>query len=109
MSCVFGDDGYDNDIPEDCGVYACNVGANSCYTYCSTGSHCASGYYCSAPTCIQQSGLGGSCSTQEACLPAFYCDYTPDTCQPKKDEYEDCDQNYECLSGYCAGGSLCLD
>lgn len=110
------------DVPKDCGGYACQ--ATSCGSTCTSKSHCASGYYCLASTCVAVEGLGRPCTASTdcaapaSCVDGACCESAScgagETCAGSAARGrcarvlgQACALDAECGSGHCADGVCC--
>ncbi|MDX2051819.1 MAG: hypothetical protein SFV15_05460 [Polyangiaceae bacterium] len=66
---------------------------------------CATGAYCDLGRCVPQRE-SGPCIQSDACAASAFCGITTNECTPKKQDRTACQEDFECLNGYC-GPSGC--
>lgn len=68
-------------------------------------ANCIGSYYCSGTTCAADRANGVTCTRDQMCV-SGRCDPNPlnvavQICQAQLDWYQACDENSDCLTGYC--------
>lgn len=59
--------------PPGCPGFLCGGGSAACPSTCASSSDCASGYFCSAGSCLPKKAQGSDCTAQEQCGSGLFC------------------------------------